>query len=1028
MNLAEISIRRPVFTWMLMGGIFIVGWLGFQHLGISQLPDVDFPNVSISVDYPGAAPELVESEVLDPIESTVMSIDGIRHLSSSAKSGRGSVSIEFELSKDINTAVQEIQTLLGRLSRRLPKDADPPVVSKMNPEDQPILWLRVTSENWTPPQLMAYVDSVLKVQFSTLEGVAEVFLGGYVDPQMRVWVSSSRLNRSALTVSDVISAIQSEHSELPAGIIENDQSETLVRSLGEAKSQRDFEQIAIQRRGGAINFAPLSLGDVATVEDSTDDIRRMSRSMGKPAIGIGIKKQRGSNAVAVGRGIKAKLLQIKSTVPPGVELAISYDSTKYIEESVGELIQTLVMAAILTAFVCWIFLGSWSATLNIILAIPISIVGTFFFLDLFGFTLNSFTLLALTLAVGIVVDDAIMVLENITRHHEDGLSREQASLVGAREITGAAVAASLAIVAIFLPIAFLKGMIGKYLMQFGVCLSLAVMISLVEALSFTPMRSAQFMQIHSANSRLNRWWEKIWKSLLPFYQHTLQQSLAHPYRTLGLASLVFALSMGSLFFIKKEFVPAQDQGFLMIRAQTAVGSSLTFTDKKFKEIEKIFMELPEMESYYASIGGFGGGDVNTGVVFLNLKPLKERPVNPTAKKRLSQIEIGQQLRKSLASVDGIKVFIQDTSVSGFGGKRGYPLEFQIDGPDWNELTKLSQLFIAHMEKSQTFQDPNSNYQAGMPELHIIPDREKARQRGVSVSEINQTVSALVGGANVARYSKGSRRYDVRVRLIASERNSLEGVKALKVRNNRGEIIPLRDVARFEQTTSMQAIYREERQRAVTLFSNISPTSTPILAYEEVEKLGKQLLPEGYRLLATGNSETFKESSRDTFFVILMGVLVAYMILASQFNSFLHPVTVLLALPFSISGALLALWATGQSINMFSVIGIVLLMGIVKKNSILIVEFTNQLRDREKTRHALSALLESCPKRLRPILMTSVSTIAGAIPAALALGPGSEIRIPMAIAVIGGVLLSTVLTLYVVPCFYLITAKQSSTRP
>lgn len=1009
MSLSAISIRNPVFAWMLMIALGVFGALSFQRMGVSQLPPADFPTVNISVNLDGAAPEVMEMDVVDVIEGGLTSIPGIKFMSSSSKTGNANILVEFGLDKNMDTAVQEVQSALGRIQRRLPATMEAPTIRKNNPEDQPILWLAVTSDRLPRKELMTLVRDQIQERFSTLDGVGEVFLAGYVEPNLRVWLSQDRLDQYQLTASDVISAIQREHSEKPGGRIESSDQEKNIRVLGEAPTLQDFQNISISRRGGALNFAPVSLKQVAKVEEGTADIRSLSRTQGKPSIGIGIRKQPGAHAVEVAQRVRERVQELSGRLPQGVEIGIRFDSTRFIKESIGELNFTLIFSAILTALVCWIFLGSLSATLNVILAIPTSVIGTFIVLYALGYTLNTFTLLGLSLAIGIVVDDAIMVLENIVRHKEGGASRVQAALEGSREITLAAVAATLAVIAIFLPVVFMDGVIGRYFLQFGVTLSVAVILSLLEALTLTPMRCAQFLSIEKRTSYFGKLVERSFSSSEHLYKKVIPITLRHPWIVLSVTLVLFAgtWKIGSL--LKREFVPAQDQSQLTVRLQTPVGSSLTYTDAKAKEVETYFSSRPEVEAYFSSVGGGGGGSsqVNSAYLFLTLKPSSER--------RQSTQELAQIYRNELRKIKGVRATLQDPSLSSLGGRRSFPIEFSIRGSNWEGLVEQSKLMMREMEKTGLMTDIDSSDQAGMPEVRVIPDRVRARQYGVDISEISQVVNVMMSGAIAGRYSDGGRRYDVRVGLPAESRISTEAIRKLKVRNNQGELIPLDQVVKILETQGLQAISREDRIRSITIRANVAPQSSQAEAMAVIEKILRAQLPEGYSFAVSGSARTFQESFQGLIFALILGILVSYMVLASQLNSFIHPITILIALPLSLSGAFIALYLGHQTLNIYSMIGILLLMGIVKKNSILLVDFTNQLRAQGLT--LTEALITACPIRLRPILMTSFATIAGAVPAALAIGPGAESRIPMALAVIGGVLVSTLLTLFGVPTVY-----------
>lgn len=1024
MTLSDLSIKNPVFAWMLMLGLIFFGWIAYTDLGVSQMPEVDFPVISVSVTWEGAAPEVMESDVTDVLEDAIMSTEGIRELSSSTRQGSSEVTIEFNLERDIDVALQEVQSKVTQAARRLPREIDPPIVSKVNPTDQPIMWLGLGGDR-SKREMMAYVQDHLKDRFQTISGVGDILLGGYIERNLRVWISGAKLDEYQLSVNDVMNAIEQNHVELPAGRIETSLTEMNVRAMGEARSVEEFGNIVIPTRAGQPVYKPIRLKEVAVIEDGLADERRLSRVMGKTAVGLGIRKQRGANSVAIAHEVKKRLAEVRKELPKGMDLDVNFDSTAFIEEAVDELVFTLLLSALLTALVCWAFLGSWSSTLNVLLAIPTSIVGTFLVFKFAGFTLNTFTVLGLSLAIGIVVDDAIMVLENIVRHHEAGEDRVQASLKGARQITFAALAATAALIAIFLPVAFMKGIIGKFFFEFGVTISAAVALSLLEALTLTPMRASQFLQIGQRTTWFGRAVDRGFDALAALYRRCLDVALHHRWKVLAASMLVFALSLALFGSLRKEFVPAQDQGYFLCRFQTPVGSSLEFTNERFKQAEAFVMSVPEVRRYFGAIGGFGGGEVNTGILFVSLKSKKDRPVRPGERGPLSQQELIDVFRAELSKIPDMKVFIQDLSMRGFTAQRGFPVEFTVRGPDWEKLAGYSQQIMEKMRTSGLMIDVDTDYLEGVTEVRIIPDRERANERGVGMETIGTAVNALIGGQRVGKYTRDGRRYDVRVRLEADERLDPSSIEKIWVWNNRGERVKLSEVVRLEQESTLMSVTRRGRERAIGVFANVTRGKSQAAAIEEVEKIAAETLPEGYRVVMSGSAEVFRESFQSLFFALWLGVIVAYMILASQFNSYVHPFTVLLALPFSISGALFALLAANQSLNIYSMIALILLMGIVKKNSILLVEFTNHVRREGK--NVEEALRTACPIRLRPILMTSFATVAAAIPPALAIGPGAETRIPMAVAVIGGVLFSTVLTLFVVPCAYSLLARLEKMR-
>ncbi len=1021
MSLSEISINRPVFAWMLMCGLIVFGGISFQRMGISQMPDVNFPVVNISLQLDNAAPEVMEMDVVDIVEDAVMGIEGLKNVSSTASLGVASITCEFELSHSIDVAMQEVENRIAQVQNHLPIKLYPAVITKTNPEDQPIMWVMVTADANVPLyQQMIYARNTLKDQLSSIAGVGNIMLGGYVDPNLRVWVDEKKLYHYQLTSSDVMTAIQSEQIEQPAGRIESSKNEMNVRVLGETKTPEEFAKIRINARGGAANYNPIPLSKVARIEEGLSDLRAISRYNGLSAVGLGIVKQHGSNAVEVSKLVYNKIEQMRQSLLPGYHIDVRMDSTKFIKDSVNELNFTLLLAALLTSIVCYAFLGSISSTINVLLAIPTSIVGAFIVLYFFGFTLNTFTLLGLSLAIGIVVDDAIMMLENIVRHHEMGKNRRQASIDGSKEITFAALAATLAIAAIFVPVIFMKGVIGRFFYQYGITVTVAVFLSLLEALTLTPMRTARFLS--SVREESAGWVLKtmnhFMSALEKKYKLALAWSIRFRWGVIFVSVLFFTASIFLLFQLRQELIPAQDQGLFYLNVKNPVGSSIWASDEIFKKVEVYLKAVPEVQDYYTTIGNYQNNDiVNAGMIYVILKDAKLR--------KLTQKQVMANVRNELQKLlPASQIFAQDPSLAGFSATRGYPIEFMIEGPDWSKLSGYSRQIMAILKESHLLEDLNTDYQDGMPEIHVVPDRDIAAELGATVNSMGLEVSQLVGGTLFTadtQYPKGGHRYYIRMRSEDDQHQQPSDIDRILLRNNRGgELISLSHTSKSILTSAPQLISRLNRQRAIPVYANVAEGVSQEVALDAVEKVGKKVLPAGYRILLTGSASAFHDAVESLFFALLLGVVVAYMVLASQFNSFVHPVTVLMALPFSLSGALIALYFTHQSLNLFSMIGLILLMGIVKKNSILLVDFTNQRR--AEGSQAVPALLEACPVRLRPILMTSVATVAGAIPAALALGPGAETRIPMAISIIGGVCVSTLLTLFAVPCIYVVFTK------
>lgn len=1013
-----------------MAGLLIFGLISLMRMGISQLPDVDFPVVTIQVNWPGASPDVMEGAVADIIEDAVMSVDGIQLVTSTSQQGQTQITIQFNLDVDINAALLQVQTKLSQAQKNLPQTIDPPIITKTNPSDQPIMWTALYSPGkQTLRALSLFVRNHLKGMITTVNGVGDVALGGYVDPQMRVWFNPKEMRKRQITSQDVIDAINNEHQLAPTGYQDEGSQETYIRVVSEFKDAEECNKLFIPARQGQPNFSHIRIGDVAKCVEGTDEIRRISRYNGVgPAIGLGIIKQHGTNAVAIGQAVKEKLKLLKELLPQNTKLEVVTDTTVFIKDAVKELGMTLLLSVLLTSIVCYLFLGTLSSAFNVILAIPVSLIGSFIILNALGFTVNSFTLMGLSLSIGIVVDDAIMVLENISRHFEAGKNRVYASLVGAREITGAATAASIAVLAIFIPVVFMQGIVGKFFYQFGVTISVAVMISLLEALTLAPMRTSQFLKVGAGN-RVTQGVSRFMDWLAVKYHAGLERCLRKRKTVLLSASLIFAASLFSVSWLRKEFLPPQDQSRFLITLYTKMGSSIVLTDNVFKRVEKILAARPEVDHYYVAVGGFGGGLVNQGISFITLKEPSDRSLHAPFKKRPTQQEFMAYLRGALQAVPGVeRVAMLDLSLTGFSAQRGYPIEFVLQGPDWQQLASLSQQMRQKLQDSNLMADVDTDYNPNMPELEIIPDRQKASRYGVPIATIANTIAATVGGRKILpnKYTDISgHRDDIQVKLDPAFNQDATDLSTIDVRNVAGEVVPLSRVITTTMGNTLLTITRYNRERGISVFGNFRPGRSQSEVLDFVQATAKELLPPGYHITVSGSSKAFAESFNSLLFALVLGIAVSFMVLASQFNSFLHPVVILLALPFSVTGALLAMAMTDTSLNIYSLIGLLLLMGIVKKNSILLVEFTNHKR--AEGMEVDPALLDACPIRLRPILMTSIATIAGALPQAFAIGPGAEVMHPMAIAVIGGVLLSTILTLFVVPCAYSLCSRFESRK-
>lgn len=1017
MNLIDLSIRRPVFAWVLMFALIVFGAISMNRMGISQLPDVDFPVVSISVTYEGAAPEVVEAELMDPIEERLLAIEGIKEMRSSARQGSGTVTLEFDINRNVDVVLQEVQTALSQM--RMPPGVDPAVVRKQNPEEDPIIIISVYGQAELK-EMLSWTENYLLDQVRFLPGVGEVSIGGFSQRNLRIWLDTKKMENLYLTVSDVVEALSTQHLESAAGQFTEGTRELRVRWLGEASSVDQIQKIQILRRGGQrIHDRNVYIRDVAIVEDGLSDIRRLARVDGQQAVAMMIRKQRGTNEVTVAKAVHDKFEQIKDRFPKGFNYRVNVDYTRSTEATVNLTIEKLWVAALITILVCFLFLGSIQAAVNILFSIPTSIVGTFTILYFSGFTLNLFTLLALTLSISIVVDDAIMLLENIVRHYRMGKGSAKAASDGSKEVLPAAIAATLAVVAVFLPVVFMDGIIGKFFFQFGITMSAAVLLSLLEAVTITPMRAAAFLSGEPRISKLEHFLDETFEKLSHHYQKVLAVTLRFKYLIVVSSLVFFLVSLVLVTKVRQEFVPAQDQDLIIVTGQAPPGTSLDSTSKKAKELEAILAANPHVAGFFVSVGG-GGGAASVNQVFMPvaLKPRAERPVG--------HIEIMNELRQEFKKIKGMRVTMRDISARNLASGRQNPLAMNLRGPDLKVLLEKSEELMARLEKEQLAVDLDTDFRTGIPELVLTPNREAMAQRGVSVESVGQVLSAGVGGLRQGRYTADGRRYDIRFKIKEHQIRKADDFKNLYVRNNFGNLIPMSQLVHIREDNAIQGISRVNRQRAISVFGNLAPGQSQAVVLEKAEAIAKEVLPTGYSYALEGASAGFASSFASLTGALMIGILVAYLILAVQFNSFIHPVSVLIALPFSVTGALVALWSFDVSLNLFSFIGLIVLMGIAKKNSILLVEFTNQTRHHGE-RNITQALLKACPVRLRPILMTSVATVAAALPLAMGAGIGSETRLPLGLSIIGGTIVSTLLTLFVVPALYLMLSPLESKK-
>ncbi len=1016
MNPIDLFIKRPILTWMVTLSLVVFGALGYVRLGVDQFPKMEFPTVVVSALMEGASPEVMEEDVTDVLEEHINTIAGVRTLTSRTRQGGASITVEFELGRDIDLAAQDVRDKIARARFQLPSELEPPVLEKMNPSNHPIMWIPLNSDR-PAVETSEFVRRVVKPRVETIEGVASVLIFGRTDRNIRIWLDGEGLRARGLAATDVLAALRRENVEIPGGLVESRQVEYSVKTEAEFRTLEEIEELVVAHVDGA----PVLLSDVARVEDGTEDVREFARYDGKPAVGIGIVKQSGGNTVAIADEVIRRIDAMQETLPPGMKFKEGEgvaDFSQAIRESVAETIFALEFGAILATVTVFGFLRRWRPTLIVGLAIPTSLITTFGVMWLFDFTLNTMTLLAMTLAVGVVIDDAIVVLENIERHRERGESPRQAASKGTRQIAFAATAATFSIAVVFVPVIFVEGLVGNFLGEFGVTVAAAVLISLIVALTLTPMLAAR---IPAAKERshggLYHRLEQGFEWLEARYRSLLHLALARRAVTLAAAALAFAAAVFFASQLGAEFFPPSDEGKFFVSMETPPGTSLDATLDIMERNERWILDQPEVAGLFAGVGtssSDGPGVPNEGIMFAILKSQKDRG--------RGALELVEEARANLGAIPGQKAKVFDLSGMMTGAEQGQ-VSFNLRGNvDLATLDHYADRMIAGLEKKGGWVDLDKSLKLGRPEVRVLPDREKAAALGVDATTLAQTIQAMIGGLDVGTFKEGGSRYDIRVRLDEKDRSDPAAIERLYARTRAGDVVELRNLVQLERGAAPAEITRVDRQRSVTVTANLEGKALGA-AVTEARELAREILPEGVTLSLSGQAEAFQEGIRQFLLAAGLAILIIYMVLAAQFESLVHPLTVMLALPLAMVGALGGLWALGlagrpgMTLNLFSLIGIILLFGLVTKNSILLVDYANQLRAQGMDK--IEAMRTAAPVRMRPVLMTALSMIFGVLPAAIGLGPGAESRAPMAVATAAGMLSSTLLTLIVVPVFYLV---------
>ncbi len=1017
MRLSELSIRRPVFAAVMSLALILLGVISFTRLPVREYPDVDPPIVSVATFYRGASPSVVETEITDVLEEQFATIEGIKTMTSSSREQGSTITIEFELSRDVDEAANDVRDRVSRVSGQLPREADDPIVSKVDVNAQPIMWLAFSSETYSTLELSDIADRVLKERLQRLPGVGSIFLGGERRYSMRVWLDHQAMAAHGLTTQDVEAAINRENAEIPGGRVEGTAREFAVRTRGELQTAEEFSDIIVAQEGNHL----VRLRDVAEVEVGPEDERSVTRFNGRPAIGLGIVKQKEASTIAVAQAVRAALPRLQGAVPEGMRIDIAYDSATFIEESLREVRWTLLIATGLVVLVVLLFLKSMRATMIPIVAIPIAIIGTFTVAYALGFTVNIITLLALVLAIGLVVDDAIVVLENCFRHLEMGKGRRIAARDGVNEIAFAVVATTITLVAVFIPVAFLTGAVGRLFREFGITLAVAVAISGFVALTLTPTLCALILRRRGEAGRkwTDRSFDAFFSGLDRAYATSLGWALRHRLVVFAIAAALLAGTWVVYRGLPRELVPTEDRGVAFGIVIAPEGATLEYTDASMRQIEQILLGLPETRGLFSAIGlSFGGpGRVTNGFVFLSLVPRDQR--------HRSQQAIVASLFPRLMAIPGVLAFVVNPPSLG-GRFSATPVQYVLEAEDYEELNQAVQVFMAKAGELGYLVNIDTDLRLNKPQLDVTIDRDRASALGVSVTDIGSTLESLLGGRVVGEFKRGSKKYDVIAQLRPSARATPDVIREIYLRSASGRLVQLADLVRVEETVAPKELNHYNRVRAATVSANLVPGVALGGALDALDRIAARDLPPGIRTDLSGQSLEYRESTGSLAFMFLLAIVFIFLVLSAQFESFLHPVTILLSVPLAVVGAIASLWILGLSMNIYSQIGLVMLVGLVTKNAILIVEFANQLRARGND--IMAAVAQAARIRLRPILMTSFSTVFGILPIAIGAGAGAESRQPLGVAIVGGVLFSTFLTLMVVPTMYTLLARFTSAEP
>lgn len=1005
MSLASVSIRRPVLAIVLSIVIILFGVIGFLNLGVREYPAVDPPIITVSTTYTGANADIVESQITEPLEESINGIAGVKNITSVSREGASTITVEFELEIPLEAAANDVRDRVSRARRSLPPEVDAPIVSKADANSSPIVFLNVRSDTRNPLDLTEIANNVFKERLQTIPGVSDVQIWGSKRYSMRLWMDPAKLSAYQLTPGDIRQALARENVELPSGRIEGNTVELTVRTIGLLQSPEDFNNLIIMQRGNSI----IRFRDVGLAELAAENERTVLKRDGIPMVGVVLIPQPGANNIAIADEFYNRVEQIKADLPEDIQLGVGFDITQYIRESIDEVIQTIIIAFILVVIIIFLFLRDWRTTIIPVIAIPISLIGAFFIMYISGFSINVLTLLGIVLAIGLVVDDAIVVLENIYTKIEDGMEPMKAGIDGTKEIFFAVLSTTIALAAVFLPVIFLQGLTGRLFREFGFVIAGSVIISSFVALSLTPMLSTRLLKRRETHNYFYNITEPFFVRLNAGYKSTLNGFMKVRWLVFPLMAVFTATFIGLYFTLPAELAPLEDRSRMRVVATAQEGATFEYMDEYLTGVvDWAKTGIPEAEAIISVTSpGFGASSsVNSGFVNMILKSPNQR--------EKSQQELANELSEGLRQFTGARTFV--TQESTIGNRRGgLPVQYVIQAPNMEKLKEVLPVFVQEASADSTFAVVDVNLKFNKPELRVEINRERARALGVSVLDVAQTLQLAYAGQRFGYFIMGGKQYQVIGQMQRQYRNEPLDLRSLYVRNAQGQIVQLDNLVSLREESSPPQLYRYDRYVSATVSAGLAPGKTLSNGIEAMDAITNRVLDGSFRTALAGESRDFTESSSSLLFAFALALVLIYLVLAAQFESFIDPLIILFTVPLAITGAFASLWFFDQTLNIFSQIGIIMLIGLVTKNGILIVEFANQRKAQGLS--VMEAILDASAARFRPILMTGLSTILGILPIALALGAGSESRVSMGIAVIGGLIFAGALTLYLIPAIY-----------